>query len=155
MKEREYHTKINSIEAGKRFAVGHKFDLIFSAEQNITIFRNENKTMARITENTCSSWTSTILDFKEDKLGESPLSIRRESKAMEISDMEATLSILDFLGYKKDNTLRRNRWVYTKGDITIEIDEYLEPEASFVLSIEGNDYDAVDVLYHEISNGKF
>ena len=154
MKEREYHTKIESIDTAKRFTTIHNFNLIFSAEQNITIFRNENKTMARITENICSSWSSTLLDFKEDKLGESPLSIRRESKAMEISDIDATMSILDFLGYKKDNSLKRNRWVYTRGDITVEIDEYLEPETSFVLSIEGNDYDGVDKLYNEIINSK-
>ena len=59
--------------------------------------------------------------------------------------------MLEILGYHKDKTLKRRRFVYKKGEVKFEIDEYLEPEQCYVVAIEGEN-EAVDSVYDEVSS---
>ena len=139
MQEREYCFKVKDLEKSKEFCVKNGFNLDYATEQIRTIYRKSNKTMARITEDRWGDNVKLSLDFKEDKLNNESLSIRKESKAVEFTDTDAVLSILDFLGYTKDNVLVRKRWVYSKGDVVCEIDLYDNAENTIVVSIEGED----------------
>ena len=56
------------------------------------------------------------------------------------------------LGYQKDKTLIRKRWVYKKDEITFEIDDYKEPKMK-VVAIEGNK-EQVDKVYQELEESK-
>ena len=78
------------------------------------------------------------LDFKENKMSNEDLIIRKESKSIKFDNLENCEDILDFLGYKKDNSMIRYRSIYTGDKIKFEIDEYLEPEKAFVVSFEGD-----------------
>lgn len=147
MKEREYSVIVKDLEKSQEYCLSNGFCLVSSSEQIRTIYKKPDKTMARITEEKNGEDVKIFLDFKEDKLTGNPLTIRRESKALLIEDIDATLSILDFLDYKKATVLHRNRWVYTKSEIVCEIDLYDNKEKTIVVSMEGEDYDGVDEFY--------
>ena len=89
-----------------------------------------------------------MLDFKEDKISSSDLNIRKESASISFDDENEVKSILDFLEYKKDNTIIRTRTVYKKENIKFEIDEYEYPKKYFVVAIEGEKM-ATDLIYKE------
>lgn len=154
MKEREYSLTVHDLEKSKAFCVDNGFLLVSNSEQVRTIYKRPDKTMARITEEKSENNTNIFIDFKEDKLTGEPLIVRRESKALKVEDVDAVLSILDFLGYKKFNVLHRNRWVYTKGKIVCEIDLYNNEEKAIVVSIEGDDYAGVDGFYKKFVDKK-
>lgn len=68
-----------------------------------------------------------------------------------IDNYNDVLKILNFLEYKEDNTLERNRIVYEKNNVIFEFDSYILPEKSYVVSLEG-DKVIVDKIYNEIMN---
>lgn len=148
--EYEYSFKVKSVNEYLSFCENHGFKLISKIKQTRIIYRNQNKTMARITIEEGDSIIKK-LDFKEDKLTSEDLNIRKESKELIFDDIDAIQSILDFLNYKKDNTLIRTRSIYTKGKVKFEIDQYECPDNSLVVAIEGNKED-VDLVYKELEN---
>ena len=149
MNEREYCFKVKDLEKSRKFCIDNGFNLDSETEQIRTIYRKSDKTMARITEDRWGDNIKLTLDFKEDKLNNESLSIRKESKALEFVDTDSVLSVLEFLGYEKDNVLNRKRWVYSKGKVICEIDLYDNEEQTIVVSIEGEDYAGVDAFYQK------
>ena len=89
------------------------------------------------------------LDFKEDKLTKKDLNVRKESKSLLFDDDNAVESILEFLRYRKDNTIVRTRMIYEKVNIRFEIDKYEQPNQNFVVAIEGEKKE-VDQVYKEL-----
>ena len=104
----------------------NNYYLTENSKQIRTIYRNKNKTIARIKEE--KNISKKFLDFKEDKLNDETFISRKETLHIEINDDDAVNSILDFLGYIKDNTLIRERIVYKKNDVTFEFDKYTSPK---------------------------
>ena len=97
------------------------------------IYRNKNHTIARITHKK----NKLFLDFKEDKLEKKDCIERKESKVIQIDSLENGEDILAFLGYSKDNSMKRVRSIYQGEGITFEVDEYEEPKQTYVVSFEG------------------
>jgi len=91
------------------------------------------------------------LDFKEDKLSNNVLNERKETPKIIIDNYNDVLKILNFLEYKEDNTLERNRIVYKKNNVIFEFDSYILPEKAYVVSLEG-DRNIVNEIYNEIKN---
>ena len=151
MKEYEYTFEVKSLEPFKKYCDNEHYELIEQGAQNRTIYRKNDGTMARITINNNNGQITKCLDFKEDKLVDQPLVERRESESLYFSDEKAVYSILEFLGYKKDNVLIRNRYTYKKGDEKFEMDEYIEPRKAYIVAIEGKK-EKVDSLYDEVKN---
>ncbi len=149
MYEYEYSFNVKSIDEYINFCKKNKFKLISKFKQTRIIYRNPNKTMARITIEEGKK-IEKILDFKEDKLTNNDLNVRKESKALKFEDNDAVESILEFLNYSKDNTLIRNRIVYIKENVKFEIDEYECPSKNYVVAIEG-EKEQVDLIYNELS----
>lgn len=149
MQEYEYSFKVESIERYINYCNSNDYKIIDKVKQTRTLYRNSNKTMARITINEYENNTKMFLDFKEDNLTDDILKIRKESLPLEFSDIESINSILDFLEYKKDITLIRNRMIYEKDNVKFEIDEYESPEVYNVVAIEGKK-EEVDRVYNEL-----
>ncbi len=147
--EYEYSFKVNDINKYINYCKDNNYEFIEETKQSRTIYRNPNKTMARITIKENNGNITKCLDFKEDKLSDAVLIERKESSAIEFDSISNAESILDFLDYKKDNTLIRKRTVFKKNGVKFELDDYIEPEISYVVAIEGNK-EEVDKVYQEV-----
>ena len=148
MEEYEYSKVVDNLDKYINYCNDNGYILSVS-NQVRTIYRN-NGLMARITINDIDGVVTKELDFKEDKLSDSELIVRKESMALEFNDDNVVESILDFLNYKKDNTLIRKRYTYIKDDIKFELDEYSSPDKKLVASIEGNK-EIVDKIWNELN----
>lgn len=147
--EYEYSFCVSDINDYLEFCKQKEFELVSDLKQTRIIYRNTNGTIARITVEEGKSIIKK-LDFKEDKLTREDLNIRKESGSLEFDNIDDVESILDFLEYKKDNTLIRNRKTYRKENVTFEIDEYLFPNNNYVIAIEGNK-EEVDNIYYQLA----
>ena len=148
MKEYEYSFKVKSIDPYIKYCEENGYTKEEETTQNRILYRNVNKTMARITAKTKNGKTKTVLDFKDDNQADVVLKVSRETIPLEVTpeNEKAVDSILDMLEYTKDKTLIRTRMVYKKGNVTFEIDKYDAPEVMFVVAIEG-EKEEVDKTY--------
>ena len=149
--EYEYSFKVKEIDPYIEYCKNNGYEFIEETNQSRTLYRNTNKTMARITIKEKNGVTKKLLDFKDDNINGDILIERRESQSIEFTDDDAVESILNFLNYKKDNTLIRKRYVYKKGNVKFELDDYDAPEKAFVVAIEGEKSE-VDKVYEEVKN---
>lgn len=147
--EYEYSFNVKDLNPYINYCNDNDYQLIEETNQSRTIYRNENKTMARITIKEKNNNIRKLLDFKDDILTDDILIERRESKSIEFNDDEAINSILEFLNYKKDNTLIRKRYVYKKNNVKFELDDYDAPKKAYVVAIEGEKTE-VDKVYQDI-----
>ena len=109
-KEYEYTFQVKDLKPYFNFCENNGFKLKSKFKQTRTIYRNPNKTMARITINQENDGKKKFLDFKEDNLVKGAvLKELNESLPIEFTDDNAVNSILEFLGYTKDNTMERTR----------------------------------------------
>lgn len=153
MKEYEYSFKVKNIEPYIDYCISEGYKKTSETLQTRTLYRNPNKTMARITTNENGNHKKTVLDFKDDNQSHEILKISRETIPLEITNenKKAIDSILDMLGYTKDKVLVRKRTVYKKENVTFEIDKYDLPEVMFVVAIEGEE-NAVNKTTKDIYN---
>lgn len=147
--EYEYSFKVNNLNPYIEYCKENEYEFVEETNQSRTIYRNKNKTMARITIKVKNGVTKKLLDFKDDIMTDEVLIERRESQSIEFTDEKAVESILNFLEYKKDNTLIRKRYVYKKENVKFELDDYDAPEKAFVVAIEGEKSE-VDKVYQDI-----
>lgn len=148
--EYEYSFRVSNIKEYIAYCVANDYLLTNDIRQTRIIFRNDNGKMARITIED-GKQTMILLDFKEDKMSDEDLNIRRESPTIEIKDIDSIKSILDFLNYKEDNTLIRKRQIYEKENVSFEIDTYEKPFMSYVVAIEG-EKSQTDLVYCELKD---
>ena len=151
MKEYEYSFEVKTLQPFIEYCEKNDYTFVEKNKQSRIIYRNENKTMARLTIKEKDDKIKKELDFKDDMLSDSVVIERRESSAIEYTDDQAVESILDFLHYKKDNTLIRTRYVYEKDGVKFEMDEYEQPRVTAVVACEG-EKEKVDAVYEEIKN---
>ena len=151
MIEYEYSYKVKSLEPYINYCMNNNYDLMEENHQVRTIYRKNDGTIARITIKEKDGKVVTELDFKEDIFSDEKVIERKESKAISFNDDEAIYSILEFLGYQKDNVLDRIRITYQKDDVKFELDKYKEPSETFVIGIEG-DKNKVNEVYKKIES---
>lgn len=151
MKEYEYSFKVLDIEPYIKYCESNNYIIKEETSQTRVLYRNVNKTMARITTKKNGDLKKIVLDFKDDNKSEEVLKVSRETLPLEITDdkLEAVYSILDMLEYKKDITLVRDRIVYQKENVKFEIDIYSSPEKMNVIAIEGKK-EEVDIVYDNL-----
>lgn len=151
-KEYEYSFKVKDLQPFFDYCKQNNFELVDQFEQTRTIYRNNNKTMARLTVNKYEKESKKFLDFKEDKwVSGEVLKELKESLPIEYRDDKAIDSILEFLEYKKDNSMFRVRTVYQIEGAKFEFDEYILPKPAKVVAIEGKK-DLVDKIYQEVKD---
>ena len=137
--EYEYSFKVKDLTKYLDYCKKNDYQLVEETNQERILYRNANKTIARMTTKIKDNKAKIYLDFKDDNDSDEILKVSRETIPLEVTDSnkKAVLSILDMLGYQKDKILVRNRWVYKKDKVTFEIDDYKEPQMKGV-AIEGN-----------------
>ncbi|MEG0022114.1 MAG: hypothetical protein RR847_05085 [Bacilli bacterium] len=150
-KEYEYSFKVKSINPFIAYCKENDYEFIKETEQIRTLYKNENKTNARITIEKKDGVISKVLDFKDDVMSDEILIVRRETQQLNFENEEAVLSILNFLEYKKNTVLNRKRYVYKKDNVKFEIDDYSSPEVAYVVAIEGEKAE-VDNVYNEVKD---
>lgn len=153
MKEYEYSFKVSDILPYIKYCKDNGYILKEESSQIRVLYKNINKTMARITTKKIGNFKKIILDFKDDNKSEEILKVSRETLPLEITDndLDAIYSILDMLEYKKDITLIRDRFVYEKENVKFELDIYSSPEKMYVAAIEGKK-EEVDIVYNNLSD---
>lgn len=129
--EYEYSFKVTKLDKYLDI-IKNKYKYVNSYDEKRIIYRKDD-TIGRITyKEGC-----VYLDFKENKLSDNDLIIRKETKSIKFDNVDNCENILEFLGYYKDNSIYRKRTIYQGENIKFEIDEYYEPECVLVLSFEG------------------
>lgn len=151
MKEHEYSFNVKDLGPYIDYCKSNNYELIEENNQTRILYRNTNQTMARITIKESDNKIRKTLDFKDHILSDEVLIERRESLPLDFKDDKIIESILNFLEYKKDNTLKRKRIIYKKNEVIFELDDYEYPEKAYVVAIEGKK-DEVDKVYSEIKN---
>ena len=144
--EYEYSFEVKSLDKYIEYCENNNYKKVSQKKEKRIIYRNENKTIARIT---IEDDKDALLDFKDDILNDQVLIERRETPKLYIDDMNTVLKILEFLKYNKDNVLERERVVYEKGGVSFELDTYSAPRKSYVVAIEGKKEEA-DKVYKEL-----
>ena len=146
--EYEYSIKVKNIDEYLDYCKKNNYKKEKEIKQTRTVYKKTKHKIARITIEEAKT-TTKVLDFKEDRYSKDTLNIRKESKPLPIIDEKIAEEVLNFLGYKKEVTLIRNRIIFRKSQVKFEIDEYFEPEKAFVVAIEGEQKE-VDQVYKEL-----
>lgn len=144
--EYEYSFEVKELEKYIKFCEENGYVFKEKTSQIRTIYRKNDKTMARIT---IKNGEKMLLDFKDDILSDDVLIERRETPSIQFTNIDDANKILSFLHYEKDNSLSRTRYVYEKGNVIFELDHYLEPDETYVVAIEG-DKAEVDKVYETV-----
>ena len=89
----------------------------------------------------------TVWDFKNVGKNENLLKVSKESEAMVLdeSGIKIACSMLEVMDFEQSADNLRTRYVFEKGDVKFEIDDYIRPQMKIV-AIEG-DKAQVDEVY--------
>ena len=149
--EYEYSFKVDSLDWYKKYCAENGYEKRLEYDQVRELFTSDNKVLARITTTKTGENTDVFLDFKDDDDSDKVYKESRETIPLKVTDENrgAIDSILNILGYKKKKHLVRKRYIYKKGKVKFEMDDYTKPEIMHVVAIEG-DKDEVTKVYNEI-----
>lgn len=149
--EYEYSFKVDSLDEYKKYCEENGYVKRLEYDQVRELFTSDNKVLARITTTKTGENTDVFLDFKDDDDSDKVYKESRETIPLKVTDENrgAIDSILNILGYKKKKHLVRKRYIYKKGKVKFEMDDYTKPEIMHVVAIEG-DKDEVTKVYNEI-----
>ena len=149
--EYEYSFKVDSLDEYKKYCEENGYEKRLEYDQVRELFTSDNKVLARITTTKTGENTDVFLDFKDDDDSDKVYKESRETIPLRVTDENrgAIDSILNILGYKKKKHLVRKRYIYKKGKVKFEMDDYTKPEIMHVVAIEG-DKDEVTKVYNEI-----
>ena len=149
--EYEYSFKVDSLDEYKKYCEENGYEKRLEYDQVRELFTSDNKVLARVTTTKTENNIDIFLDFKYDDDSERIYKEARETIPLRVTDENrgAIDSILNILGYKKKKHLVRKRYVYKKGKVKFEMDDYTKPEIMHVVAIEG-DKEEVTKVYNEI-----
>ena len=149
--EYEYSFKVDSLDEYKKYCEENGYVKRLEYDQVRELFTSDNKILARITTTKTENNIDIFLDFKDDDDSDKVYKESRETIPLKVTDENrGTIdSILNILGYKKKKHLVRKRYIYKKGKVKFEMDDYTKPEIMHVVAIEG-DKKEVTKVYNEI-----
>lgn len=134
MLEYEYSFKVKDVNPFIEFCKKENYMEKSIVSQKRVLYENNSGILARITTNSQGENEKSYLNFKEADDSEKILKVSKESIELEIND--------------SNKELIRKRYVYTKGKVKFEIDEYQKPQMK-VVAIEGEKQE-VDEVYKKI-----
>lgn len=153
MKEYEKGIKVDDIQPYINYCEKNSYKKISVTEQNRKVFenRNDRKIISRITIEKHGEKEKIYLDFKNFSMHTDSLQISQESKELEITKKQIPiiLSMLNTLNFEQSADNFRTRYVYKKGNVKFEIDDYKVP-CMKIVALEGKDED-VERVFDEIS----
>lgn len=134
MLEYEYSFKVKDVNPFIEFCKKENYMEKSIVSQKRVLYENNSGILARITTNSQGENEKSYLNFKEADDSEKILKVSKESIELEIND--------------SNKELIRKRYIYTKGKVKFEIDEYQKPQMK-VVAIEGEKQE-VDEVYKKI-----
>lgn len=137
MIEYEYSFETDNLKKYIAFAQVNNFIKVSENRQIRTLYKNGGEVMARITEDIVDDKTIISLDIKDDFIVKDAARSKRESRTVIFDSKDAMEDVLNMLGYKKDKELIRNRINYKKDNVCFEFDDYISPNKTCVVAIEG------------------
>ena len=153
MKEYEKGIKVDDIQPYIEYCEKNGYKKVAVTEQNRKVFENKNdrKIISRITTEKHGDQEKIYLDFKNFSTHTDSLQISQESKELEITRQQIPiiLSMLNTLNFEQSADNFRTRYVYKKGSVKFEIDDYKVPSMK-VVALEGKD-DDVERVFDEIT----
>ncbi len=156
MVEYEYNFKVDDISVVTKFCEENGFVLVSKTSENRVVFENKQnrKIISRLTTTFGESKKVTVWDFKNVGKNDNLLKVSKESEAMVLdeSGIKIARSMLEVMDFEQSADNLRTRYVFEKGDVKFEIDDYTRP-AMKVVAIEG-EKSQVDKVYQELVSNK-
>ena len=156
MVEYEYNFKVDDISVVTKFCEKDGFVLVSKTSENRVVFENKQnrKIISRLTTTFGESDKVTVWDFKNVGKNDNLLKVSKESEAMVLdeSGIKIARSMLEVMDFEQSADNLRTRYVFEKGDVKFEIDDYTRP-AMKVVAIEG-EKSQVDKVYQELVSNK-
>lgn len=139
-----------------KFCEENGFVLVSKTSENRVVFENKQnrKIISRLTTTFGESDKVTVWDFKNVGKNDNLLKVSKESEAMVLdeSGIKIARSMLEVMDFEQSADNLRTRYVFEKGDVKFEIDDYTRP-AMKVVAIEG-EKSQVDKVYQELVSNK-
>ncbi len=124
--------------------------------QNRVVYENRHnrKIISRITTTVKDGKTERVIEFKNVNNNDGLVKQSMESLPMSLNkkSMEIVKSMLEVMDFEQSADNLRTRYVYEKGGVTFEIDDYTRPLMK-VVAIEGEKAE-VDRVYSELMKDK-
>ncbi len=156
MIEYEYNFKVDNISVVTKFCEKDGFVLVSKTSENRVVFENKQnrKIISRLTTTFGESDEVTVWDFKNVGKNDNLLKVSMESETMKLDEagIKIARSMLEVMDFEKSADNLRTRYVFEKGDVKFEIDDYTRPEMK-VVAIEG-EKTQVDKVYQELVSNK-
>ena len=155
MEEYEYSYNVTDIKPYIEYCEQNGYKKIGEIAQHRKVYENlhNRNIISRIT----TKDDVTVIDFKNTSEKRKNLNISSESKSLVIdnSNKEFFDSMLTTLDFEQSADNYRVRYVYQKGNVKFEIDNYTSPKM-YVIGIEG-ERKAVDKVFEELEeiNSKY
>lgn len=135
-----------------KFCEENGFVLVSKTSENRVVFENKQnrKIISRLTTTFGESKKVTVWDFKNVGKNDNLLKVSKESEAMVLdeSGIKIARSMLEVMDFEQSADNLRTRYVFEKGDVKFEIDDYTRPQMK-VVAIEG-EKSQVDKVYQEL-----
>lgn len=135
-----------------KFCEENGFVLVSKTSENRVVFENKQnrKIISRLTTTFGESKKVTVWDFKNVGKNDNLLKVSKESEAMVLdeSGIKIARSMLEVMDFEQSADNLRTRYVFEKGDVKFEIDDYTRPQMK-VVAIEG-EKSQVDKVYQMI-----
>lgn len=149
MVEYEYNFKVDDIGVVTKFCERNGYVLDSKTSENRVVFENKQnrKIISRLTTTFGESKKVTVWDFKNVGKNDNLLKVSKESEAMLLdeSGIKIARSMLEVMDFEQSADNLRTRYVFEKGDVKFEIDDYTKPQMK-VVAIEG-EKSQVDKVY--------
>lgn len=156
MIEYEYNFKVDDISVVTKFCEKDGFVLVSKTSENRVVFENKQnrKIISRLTTTFGESDKVTVWDFKNVGKNDNLLKVSKESETMKLDEagIKIARSMLEVMDFEQSADNLRTRYVFEKGDVKFEIDDYTRPEMK-VVAIEG-EKTQVDKVYQELVSNK-
>jgi len=156
MIEYEYNFKVEDIDKVLKYCQEHGYELVSKTMQNRVVYENRHnrKIISRITTTVKGGKTERVIDFKNVNNNDGLVKQSMESLPMSLNNksMEIVKSMLEVMDFEQSADNLRTRYVYEKGSVTFEIDDYTRPLMK-VVAIEGEKAE-VDRVYSELMKDK-
>lgn len=156
MTEYEYNIKVDDINVVTKFCERNGYVLVSKTLENRVVFENKQnrKIISRITTTFGEYNKVTVWDFKKVGKNDNLLKVSKESEAMVLDEagIKIARSMLEVMDFEQSADNLRTRYVFEKGAVKFEIDDYTRP-AMKVVAIEG-EKTQVDKVYQELVSDK-
>ncbi len=143
MKEYEWSFKVKSISPFLEYCRKNGYKEFEPVSQNRVVYHNQNNShiIARLTTDKVGTQEKTEFDFKNISHKNENLKVSDETIPLKVtkSNLKAIQSILDVLGFYVAADNYRTRYVFKKGSVKFEIDDYSKPTKNCVFAIEGEE----------------